>query len=118
MNPGFFLFALFGCLWLSDGLAPASAQVPAEFSDLYPVLQADITNFETSLDAGWDGTFYTNCQFAAVLVPATDGGEGVAATNRFFFQKSVLPFLNGLQSLGVKTIKVSINFPTLYQPYY
>jgi hypothetical protein len=118
MKPRFFLFALFGCLWLSDGLAPASAQVPAEFSDLYPVLQADITNFETSLDAGWDGTFYTNCQFAAVLVPATDGGEGVAATNQFFFENSVLPFLNGLQSLGVKTIKVSINFPTLYQPYY
>jgi len=60
MNPSFFLFALFGCLWLSDGLAPASAQVPPEFSDLYPVLQTDITNFETSLDAGWDGTFWTN----------------------------------------------------------
>jgi hypothetical protein len=106
------------CFLLGAVLNSAPAQVPPEFADLYPVLQADITNFEATLDAGWDGTYYTNCQFAAVLVPATDGGEGVAATNSNYFQYSVLPFLNALQSLGIKTIKCSINFPTLYQEYY
>jgi hypothetical protein len=106
-----------GCCLLGAAL-PAWSQVPTQFSTLYPLMETDITNFEATLDAGWDGAYYTNCQFAAVLTPATDGGEGVAVTNLYFYQYSVLPFLNGLQSLGIKTIKVSINFPELYQPYY
>jgi hypothetical protein len=36
------------------------AQVPPEFSDLYPVMQTDLTNFEATVDAGWNGV-QTNC---------------------------------------------------------
>jgi hypothetical protein len=93
------------------------AQVPPAFSDLYPVMQADITNFEATVDAGWNGV-KTNCQFASVLLPATDGGQGSAATNLNYFKNAVLPFFNGLTNLGITTIKFSISFPTLYQPYY
>jgi hypothetical protein len=109
---------LTGWLCLGAALTPARAQVPPEFSDLYLEMQTDITNFEASLDASWDGTYYSNCQFAAVLVPATDGGQGAAANNTHYFENSVLPYLNALQSLGVQTIKCSISFPTLYKPYY
>jgi hypothetical protein len=97
--------------------AALRAQIPAEFADLYPVMQADITNFEATVDAGWNGA-RTNCQFASVLLPATDGGQGAAATNTNYFKNAVLPFLTGLTNMGITTIKFSISFPTLYQPYY
>lgn len=103
------------CLWGATGTS--RAQIPAEFADLDPLMQTDITNFEATVDAGWNGV-RTNCQFASVLLPATDGGEGVAVTNSSYFKNSVLPFLNGLTNLGIAEVKFSIDFPTLYQPYY
>jgi hypothetical protein len=113
------ILKLFFCgLSLAAVLMPAFAQVPPEFADLYPVLQADLTNFEATLDAGWDGTFYTNAQFAAVILPATDGGEGAAISNVNYFAYSVIPYLNRLQQMGIKTVKCSLNFPYLYQPFF
>ena len=105
-------------LCLCGGFTMAFAQVPAEFADLYPVMEADLTNFEATLDAGWNGTFYTNAQFAAVILPATDGGEGAAISNVNYLATSVIPYLNGLQQMGIRTVKVSLNFPYLYQPFY
>jgi len=102
-------------LWAAPGTS--RAQIPAEFADLYPLMQTDITNFEATVDAGWNGV-RTNCQFASVLLPATDGGEGAAVTNPAYFKNAVLPFLNGLTNLGITEVKFSIDFPTLYQPYY
>jgi hypothetical protein len=29
--------------------------VPPEFADHYPVMQTDLTNFEATVDAGWNG---------------------------------------------------------------
>jgi hypothetical protein len=95
----------------------SESQVPSEFTNLYPVMQADLTNFEATVDTGWNGV-RTNCQFASVLLPATDGGEGAAATNLNYLKNAVLPYLDGLTNLGIKTVKFSIDFPTLYQPYY
>jgi len=109
---GFLLFGLACCLAFTS-----LGQIPAEFADLYPVMQADLTNFETTVDQGWNGV-ETNCQFASVLLPATDGGQGTAAFNTNYLKNAVIPFLNGLTNLGIKTIKFSISFPTLYQPYY
>jgi hypothetical protein len=110
------LFGLFAGLGWGMALT-LRAQIPAEFADLYPVMQTDLTNFEATVDAGWNG-IQTNCQFASVLLPATDGGEGAAASNTNYLKNAVLPFLNGLTNLGIKTVKFSISFPTLYQPYY
>jgi len=113
-----FLKLLFYGLCLTASLSSSFAQVPPEFADLYPVMQTDLTNFEATLDAGWDGHYYTNCQFAAVIQPATDGGEGIAITNQNYLTYSVIPFLNRLQQMGIKTVKCSFNFPYLYQPFY
>jgi hypothetical protein len=112
------LKSLLCCLGLLGGVVPAFAQVPPEFADLYPVMQADLTNFEATLDAGWDGTFYTNTQFAAVILPATDGGEGAAISNVNYLDYSVIPYLNRLQQMGIKTVKCSLNFPYLYEPFF
>ena len=70
------------------------------------------------MDAAWNGVYYTNMLKTAVLLPATDGGQGNAATNLNYLTYSVIPFLNNLQALGVNTIKCSMNYPSLYQPYY
>ncbi|MGA2248598.1 MAG: hypothetical protein ABSH48_26890 [Verrucomicrobiota bacterium] len=95
----------------------AQAQVPAEFAGLYLVMEADLTNFEATVDTGWNG-IESDCQFASVLLPATDGGEGSAASNTNYLKNAVIPFLTGLTNLGIRTVKFSISFPTLYQPYY
>src|SRR5208337_1608957 len=105
-------------LFLAGDMIPLAAQVPPEFSDLYPVMETDLTNFEATLDAGWNGTFYTNAQFAAVILPATDGGESVAISNINYLAYTVIPYLNALHQMGIKTVKVSFNFPYLYQPFF
>ena len=107
---------LFGSFESAQAQLPPS--VPAEFTNLYALMQTDLTNFEATVDANWKGTYYTNCKFAAVIEPATDGGEGAAVSNVYYFKDGVLPFINALQGMGVKAVKFSINFPLLYQPYY
>lgn len=96
-------------------LAPAlsQAQAPPEFASLYQTMQTDLTNFSTTVDASWDGT-KPPVQFAGELYPATS--VSMPAAN--FLQTTIIPYINGLQRLGVRTVKLSINFPVLYQPYY
>ena len=101
---------------------PLSAQVPAEFTNLYAELQANLTNFEATLDTNWDGR-PTKCSMGAVLMPATSEGRGWgipgdASKNTNFLNVVVVPYLNGLQAMGIKSVKFAIQFPDLYQPYY
>jgi hypothetical protein len=104
-------------------ILPAMAQsVPAEFTNLYAELQTNITNFEATIDANWDGS-QTNCLNGAVLMPATGAGRGWgssgdASRNTNFLNAIVVPYLNGLQAMGVRSVKFAIQFPDLYQPYY
>jgi hypothetical protein len=103
--------------------SPVEAQVPAEFTNLYSELEGYLTNFDATLDSNWNGTL-TNCLMAATLMPATSGGRGWAngagdaSQNTNFLNDTVVPYLNGLQALGIKNIKFAIQFPVLYQPYY
>jgi hypothetical protein len=96
--------------------------VPSEFTNLYGELQTNITNFEATLDANWDGS-QTNCQDGAVLMPATSDGRGWgtsgdASKDTNFLNKVVVPYLDDLQAMGIKSVKFAIQFPDLYQPYY
>ena len=92
---------------------PAQAQVPDEYSSLYAAMQTDLTNFTATVNAGWDGS-RPPVQFCGELYPATSVSVPVAD----FLQTTIIPYLDALQSLGVSTIKMSINFPVLYEPYY
>jgi hypothetical protein len=116
------VFAGFGSALFLAVVLPVSAQVPSEFTNLYSELQGYLTNFAATLDAGWNGE-QTNCLMAATLMPATSSGRGwgvngTAATDTNFLNDTVVPYLNGLQALGIKTMKFAIQFPVLYQPYY
>lgn len=92
--------------------------VPTSFTNLYSLMQKDLTNFEATVDSNWNGIYYTNARFPACIEVATDGGEGAAITNTNYFKYTALPYLNALQQMEVKAVKVSFNFPLLYQPYY
>jgi hypothetical protein len=52
---------------------------PSGINDLFPEMQAGLTGFKTTVDAGWN-RINTNCQFASVLLLATDGEENGAAS--------------------------------------
>ena len=98
------------------------AQVPAEFTNLYAELEGNLTNFEATLDTNWDG-LPTDCLMGAVLMPATSEGRGWgtsgdASKDTSFLNNIVVPYLNGLQAMGIKSVKFAIQFPVLYQPYY
>ena len=113
---------LFAFVFLFAPLQPAEAQPPPEFTNLYNELQGYLTNFGATLDSGWDGA-ETNCLMAATLMPATSAGRGwrtnaTAATDTNFLNDTVVPYLDGLQALGIKSIKFAIQFPVFYQPYY
>lgn len=108
-----FLFA--GLNIARSQLPPA---VPSSFTNLYSLMQTDLTNFEATIDSNWNGAYYTNAKFPACIEVAIDGGEGAAITNTHYFQYTVLPYINALQQMGVKSVKVSFNFPFLYRPYY
>ena len=90
------------------------AQVPAEFTDLYAELEGNLTNFEATLDANWDG-LQTDCLMGAVLLPATSegrgwGSSGDASKDTNFLNSIVVPYLDGLQALGIRSVKFAIQF--------
>jgi hypothetical protein len=117
------LFALLAILVFFALVSRIGAQVPAEFINLDNELEGYLTNFDATLDANWNGAL-TNCLMAATLMPATSGGRGWAngagdaAKDANFLNSTVVPYLNALQALGIKSIKFAIQYPVLYQPYY
>ena len=113
-----FLAILFGFILTS----PVEAQVPAEFTNLYAELEANLTNFEATLDTNWNG-LQSDCLMGAVLMPATSEGRGWgtsgnASEDTNFLNNTVVPYLDGLQAMGIKSVKFAIQFPVLYEPYY
>ena len=105
------LIALFSFVLLFQRVS--LAQVPSEYASLDATMQTDLTNFAVTVDAGWDGS-KPPVQFSGELYPATS--VSVPASN--FLQTTIIPYINALQALGVKTVKFAINFPVLYEPYY
>ena len=119
---GAVVFSAVALWWLLAAPLQTEAQVPAEFTNLYAELQTNTTNFEATLDANWDG-LQTGCLMGAVLMPATSEGRGWgtagnASKDTHFLNDTVVPYLNGLQTMGVKSVKFALQFPDLYQPYY
>ena len=53
-------------------------------------------------------------QFTGELYPATSLSNPAPG----YLQSTIIPYIYALQAMGVRTVKFSINFPVLYQPYY
>ncbi len=97
------------------GATPA-VQVPAEFQDLYSQLKDDLDRFNAMLDSSWNGSNYP-VNFAADLYIADNSAKG-KILQPDYYTRFVTPFLDALQGLGVKAVKLTVSFPILYQPYY
>ncbi len=88
-------------------------QVPSTYQDLYTQLQNYLNTFSTTLQ--WNGQ-KTGTLFSADVYPAYSGSAGIL--NPGYYDAAVTPYLNSLQALGVKAVKVAIGFPILYQPFH
>lgn len=98
-----------------------TAAVPAEFSDLYPVLLTDLQNYNTTLNGEWHGS-KSQVLLGAEFIPGDDYASIFAAakagTLDIYYDQQVTPYLNAFQGMGMTTVKFLIQFPMLYQPFY
>jgi len=98
------------------GTIPVPTQeVPLEFADLFTFLEQRLLAFNASVAAQWDGTKNPKLVSGAELVPMDSSDSLLDPT---YFSKLVIPYLDALQEVGAKVVKVQIGFPLLYQPYY
>jgi fibronectin type 3 domain-containing protein len=89
----------------------AAPPVPASYQDLYSLLNSQIATFDTSVRATWDGTRYPTT-FSSQLLSA-ESNNYMNLLGSTYYQYSVLPELQAVQAVGVKSITVHIHFPLL-----
>lgn len=92
---------------------PLTPIVPTQYAALYTLMESDLDSFADTIKVGWNGS-KPPMQLAGELHPATS----ISAPPSYYLQRTIIPYINALQALGIKTVKFSINFPVLYQPYY
>ena len=95
---------------------PASSQaqeIPSEYTGVYQSTQTLLENYTANVNAGWNGA-RSDVQFCGELYPATSLSNPPSSD----LQSTIIPYINALQAEGVRTVKFSINFPVLYEPYY
>jgi uncharacterized protein (TIGR03437 family) len=93
----------------------AQAPVPAQYQDLYSMLDRQISAFEAQISARWDGSM-PPVDFSGELVTA-NGGRGLQLTDPRQMQ-GVLLELERLRSLGVRAVSITIGFPLLHRPFH
>lgn len=104
LTVGFFL--LFS--WHSQKLP--TGEIPKEYQALYVELEQKLKEFDQRLDAEWDGQ-KSDVIFATDLV-AANGNRGTALLDEKGYQY-ILLYLDRFQELGVKGVKISLNYPLL-----
>jgi hypothetical protein len=89
--------------------------VPAEYQDLYSLLDRQISAFESQVNAGWDGSM-PPVDFSGEIVTA-NANRGLQLADLRQLQGAVLE-LERLRALGVRAATISIGFPLLYRPFH
>lgn len=97
-------------LLVYSGLKIKPGEIPAEYQSLYSELETKLNDFEKYLDSQPEKEEHP-VTFAADFLPA-NGNRG-----RGLFEEKAYPYLlsylDALVSLGVKGVKISINYPLL-----
>ncbi len=96
-----------GAAW-AQGKAP----VPPEYQDLYSLLQRNLSYFDSKLSGG-DSAYPVN--FGAELYAGDAAGRLLEPG---YYDTFVTAYLDQLQALNVKAVKVAIGFPILYRPFH
>lgn len=105
------LALVLGC----SSLKAQSPPVPPSYQDLYASLEASITAFKNTVDAGWDGTLWP-VTFAGHLNTANTSNDHLFEPD--FYATTVLRDIHALKAMGAKAVAVAIGFPLLYQPFF
>jgi len=93
-----------------------TAPVPSQYQDLYNSLSSQISTFDATVRANWDGS-RSGVIYAPQLESANSGiFTGLLAPG--YYDLTVLPQLEELLALGATGVKVEVDFPILYSPFY
>jgi len=97
--------------WIA--LAPClRSQVPSEFTTLYASIQSRLNGYLSSMQVP------ASNPATLIGAEASPADSYMAILGGAYYSSSVTPYLNALQSLGVRVVKFQIGFPLLYQPFY
>jgi hypothetical protein len=108
----FFCFLL---LFASGAFAQTSS-VPSTYQDIYTLLNTQISAFDSTIRAGWNGSS-SGVVYAAQLETAS-AAQYTTLLGANYYTDVVLPELEELQALGVKGVDVHISFPILDPAFY
>ncbi len=89
--------------------------VPSQYQDLYTQLSGQISSFNTTISAGWNGQPYPVLNAAQLRSAACEQGSQLFAPG---YYNGVLNEMQSLQALGVNTMTVHVDFPTLDPAFY
>ncbi len=90
--------------------------MPPQYQAIYNTVNTAISNFSTTVHAGWDGS-PSNLTYSSQLLSA-DSDLTTLLLSPNYYQYSVIAELNDLQALGSTAITFHVNFPTLLPSYY
>jgi uncharacterized protein (TIGR03437 family) len=93
----------------------AQAPVPAEYQDLYNLLDRQISAFESQINSRWDGSM-PPVDFSGELVTA-NASRGLRLTDLRELQGAVLE-LERMRGLGARAVSITIGFPMLFRPFH
>lgn len=105
---------LSGVMACATTLATAQERVPAEYQDLYALLDQKLTSFDATLEGRWDHSTYS-VTFATELLTA-NGNRGRALLTQQAMAGVKLE-LDRQRALGIQAVVVAIPFPELYKPF-
>ena len=107
---------IFLCLVVESLLPAQTIPVPSNYQDLYSLLTTQISAFDTTVKASWNGK-RSGVAYAPQLLTASST-EYTELLQPYHYSNLVLVELTELQALGSTAITVHIDFPILYQPFY
>jgi fibronectin type 3 domain-containing protein len=90
--------------------------VPSQYQDIYTNLNTQISSFDSSVRAAWNGSLWPVNH--APQLESASSAQYTALLDPGYYSGVVLPQLEELQALGAQGIKVQVSFPILYQPFY
>ncbi len=110
---GFLFLGSRRLLWASPTI-PSDTTV-TKWVEINAELKSELDTFNTTINSSWNGTKYAGAHFGADIYPAENGTSMASAS---FYTSNVIPWIDAMQALGIKSMKVTVSFPILYKPYY
>jgi chitodextrinase len=97
-------------------LSAQAPQVPAVYQDLFTSLSTQLQTFDTTLDAGWNGSSYPYLD--APQLDTANSGQYTKLLGANYYAGQVTVQLDELKALGANAVTIHINFPILASLFY